>query len=380
MRVLKILLIEDDPALRKEAEATLRRAKYSVKSASDFGEAREVLRKSGGDMVVLSELSVAGESAVEFLKSTLRLYPQVPFILLAKSPPLELVIEALKQGAYDFLRKPVDPGILCHSVARSVEKLNLSIEGERQEKEILDLLSRSRRDLKKASSVNRFMSFLISTAAHDFRGLLTVLDGYHQIIREKCSRGCTAVEQIDLLDQSRRSIARLRTMCDTLLDYHAAEEGKLRVAATSFALDFLLKECVDFYRPYAEQKRVRMELEIPLPAVKAIGDPNRCLQVLDNILYNAVKFTPADGEIRVGAKKEDRNSVTVWVHDSGAGIPESIQKKVLDGDRTVVGKDGNARLGLGLIICKKLLDSQKGRLWFENEHGKGLKVLFSLPA
>ena len=379
MRLLKVLLIEDEPALRKETEATLRRAKYSVKPASDFGEAGEILRKAGGEMVVLSELSVGGESAVKFLKDTLRRYPQVPFILLAKSPPLELVIEALKQGAYDFLRKPVDPGILCHSVARSVEKLNMSIEGERQEKEIRELLSRSREELKKSSSINRFMGFLISTAAHDFRGLLTVLDGYHQIILEKCFKGCIAVDRIDLLEQSRRSIARLRTMCDTLLDYHAAEEGKLKVAATSFALDFLLKECVDFYRPYAEQKRVRMELDLPLPAVKAKGDPNRCLQVLDNILYNAVKFTPADGEIRIGAMKEDGKTVTVWVHDSGAGIPEPIQKKILEGDRTLVGKDGDARIGLGLTICKKLLDSQKGKLWFENDHGKGLKVLFSLP-
>lgn len=379
MRLLKVLLIEDEPALRKETEATLRRAKYSVKPASGFGEAGEILRKAGGEMVVLSELSVGGESAVKFLKDTLRRYPQVPFILLAKSPPLELVIEALKQGAYDFLRKPVDPGILCHSVARSVEKLNMSIEGERQEKEIRELLSRSREELKKSSSINRFMSFLISTAAHDFRGLLTVLDGYQQIILEKCFKGCVAVDRIDLLEQSRRSIARLRTMCDTLLDYHAAEEGKLKVAATSFALDFLLKECVDFYRPYAEQKRVRMELDLPLPAVKAIGDPNRCLQVLDNILYNAVKFTPADGEIRIGAMKEDGKTVTVWVHDSGAGIPEPIQKKILEGDRTLVGKDGDARIGLGLTICKKLLDSQKGKLWFENDHGKGLKVLFSLP-
>ena len=379
MRVLKVLLIEDDLALRKETEATLRRARYSVKSASDFGEAGEVLRRAGGNMVVLSELSVAGESAVEFLKNTLRIYPQVPFILLAKSPPLELVIEALQQGAYDFLRKPVAPDILCHSVARSLEKLNLSIEGERQEKEIRDLLSRSRGELKKASSLNRFKSFLISTAAHDFRGLLTVLDGYHQIIKEKC-KGCTAMEQIGLLEQSRRSIARLRTMCDTLLDYDAAEEGKLKVAATSFGLDSLLKECVDFYRPYAEQKRVRMKLEIQLPGIQAKGDPSRFLQVLDNILYNAVKFTPADGEIRIGAKKEDGKSVTVWVQDTGAGIPKSIQEKILNGDRYVGSRDGDARIGLGLTICKKLLDSQKGKLWFENDHGKGLKVLFSLPS
>lgn len=379
MRVLRVLLIDDDFVSRKEAEEVLRDAKYSVRTAADFGEGWEILRKDGGKSIILSELHAAGESALDFLRKALRRYPQIPFILLAKSPPLESVIEALKQGAYDFLRKPVDPGILCHSVARSLEKLNLSIEAERQEKEIRGLLTRSRKELEKASALCAYKGFLISTAAHDFRTLLTVLDGYHQILKEKCM-GCTAGGQIDLLVQARRSIARLRAMCATLLDYDAAERGELTLQVQTFDLEKLLRECVDFYTPYAEQKKIRMQLENSHAGIRAKGDPGCVMQVMDNLLYNAVKFTPADGEIRVGMMGNEGKSATVWVRDTGDGIPETLQAKILNGEQSIGKKDGNDRIGLGLTICRKLLEAQHGRLWFEAIPGQGLKVLFSLPS
>jgi len=379
MRVLKVLLIDDDPKTRKDAEETLRNAKYSVRTAADFDRGWEILQKDGGKTVVLSELAVGGASALEFLRKALRRYPQVPFILLAKSPSLESVIEALKQGAYDFLRRPVDPGILCHAVARSVEKLNLSIEGERQEKEIRELLLRSKKELSKATILSAFKGFLISTAAHDFRALLTVLDGYHQMLREKLQGGAAA-EQADLLVQAGRSISRLRTMCATLLDYDAAERGELTLQVTTFDLGELLRECLDFYRPYAEQKRIRMELEDIHDAIQAKGDPGRVLQVLDNLLYNAIKFTPGGGEIRIGAMKGEDRSAIVWVRDTGNGIPETVQERILNGDSVAGNKDGNDRIGLGLIICRRLLEIQQGKLWFEKISGQGVKILFSLPS
>jgi len=379
MRVLRVLLIDEDPGARKKAEETLRNAKFTVRTAGDFEQGWEILRQDGGKSVVLAELSVGGESALEFLGKALRRYPQVPFILMAKSPPLESVIEALKQGAYDFLRKPVDPGILSHAVARSIERLNLSIDGERQEREIRGLLTTSRKDLAKASTLNSFKSFLISTTAHDFRALLTVLDGYHQMLQEKC-KGCNTGEPADLLVQARRSVARLRTMSATLLDFDAAERGELLLQRKTIDLEILLRECLDFYAPFAEQKRIRLALEDSRAAVRAKGDPGRIMQVMDNLLYNAIKFTPAGGEIRIGTMKGENHSAVVWVLDSGDGIPESLQEKILNGDHLVGSRDGSERIGLGLMICRKLLELQEGRLWFETASGQGMKVLFSLPA
>ncbi len=377
MKHLRVLLVDDDPDALAQAEETLSSAKYAVTAVSDFDKAAAALARSKGKTVVVSELQVAEKCGLDFLSRTLKSYPQIPFIFQSNAPPLESVIGALKQGAYDFLRKPVDPVILRHSVARSIEKLNLSLDSEKQEKEGRELLTRSREELKKAKTQSDFKGFLISTASHDIKSVLTVLDGYHQIIKERCG-GCTNKEPLGLLEQVRRSIYRLRTMAATLLDYEAAERGELTVALERFPLDVLLKESAAFYRPYAEQKKVDLDVEDRIPGVVVNADAARVTEILDNILYNAVKFTPPKGTIRIGARAEDDSSAVVWVRDTGSGIPKSTVKKIFDRKEITSRKDGNGRIGLGLNICKKLIEAQGGRIWIESAPGRGTKVFFSL--
>jgi signal transduction histidine kinase len=312
------------------------------------------------------------------MEETLRKYPQVPFILLSTSPSLESVIEALKQGAYDFLRKPVDPGILLHAVARATQKLDLSLESEKTEREAGERLARIEEELRKARLLGAYKGFLVSMMGHDFKSILTVLDGYMQILTDKCA-ACTMEEAPKLLNLAGRTLTRLRIMANTLLDYEAAEKGQLRIEPTEFLINSTLDDCVTFYRPYAEQKRVKVLLERNLPRVKVKGDPTRVFQILDNLLYNAIKFTPPDGEIRLGVRLPEDGSATAWVHDSGVGIHKTMLEKIFSENLVVSDKNATARIGLGLNIAKKLIEAQNGKIWVESEPGKGTKVLFSLP-
>jgi signal transduction histidine kinase len=116
-----------------------------------------------------------------------------------------------------------------------------------------------------------------------------------------------------------------------------------------------------------------------MPRLKPKGDEDRVLQILDNLLYNAIQFTPPEGEIRLGARTDDGRSVTVWIHDTGIGIPKSQLEKIFTENQIVTRKDGSARMGLGLSICRKLLEIQNGKIWLDSEPGKGTKVYFSLP-
>ncbi len=378
MGYLRVLLIDDDASFLSWAEEILSAERYSVTAVDDFGKAAAHLRRIRGKTVVLSELSVGKQSGLAFLEGTLRKYSNLPFTFVAKSPPLESVIEALKNGAYDFLRKPVPRDILLHSVARSVEKLNLSLETDRLEKEANEQLARLQAEIKESSVQSAYAGFLISMAGHDFKSVLTVLDGYFQILKDKCA-DCRKTEPIQLMEQTVHTIMRLRTMASTLLDYEAARRGQLRIQAKPFDLNSLLQECAVFYRPYAEQKRVRISVEEGMPRLKAKGDSDRVLQILDNLLYNAIKFTPPDGEIRLGARAVDEKSVTAWIQDSGAGIPKSQLENIFTETRGIDSRDADARIGLGLNICRKLLEVQNGKIWLESEPGKGTKVLFSLP-
>lgn len=378
MKSLRVLLLDDETKFLSQMEEILVGDKYTVTTATDFEEASAAIRRVKGRTVVLAGLKVGKKSSIAFMQDTLKKYPQIPFTFLSTSPSLESVIEALKQGAYDFLRKPVDPGILLHSVARAVEKLNLSLETEKLEKETGDRLSRIEEEMRQARILLNYKGFLISMMGHDFKSILTVLDGYMQILQEKCAT-CTLEDPPKLLELSGRTLTRLRTMANTLLDYQSAEKGQLRIEPREFLLNETIEDCTSFYRPYAEQKRVKVLMEKNLPRVKAMGDPARVFQILDNLLYNAIKFTPPDGEIRLGLQMAEKESVVVWVQDTGIGIPRAMQEKIFSDDLAVADKSPTARIGLGLHIARKLIEAQKGKIWLESEPAKGTKVYFSLP-
>jgi signal transduction histidine kinase len=378
MKPPTVLIVDSDPRDLAKHAAILAEARYTVLQATGYPEAAAILSRHRGRLVVLSFLSAGNESGHQFLKDTLKKYPFLPFIFTATSPPLNSVLGALRQGAYDFLRMPVPPDILLHSIARSVQKLSLTLETEKQEKEIRKLLDRSQEDLKDARTLSSFKGFMISMAAHDFRSIITVLDGYLQFIRERC-KGCDTTEPAGMLDQAARTIGRLRTMASTLLDYEAAESGSIHLDIHPFPLSDSLKECIAFYRPYAEQKKVQLVLEGDSRGVTISGDRGKVMQILDNLLYNALKFTPSKGTIRLSGRKEDGFAV-ICVSDSGAGIPKEKLRKIFDQEEMVATLDSHARLGLGLTICKRLVEAQKGKIRIDSVPGKGTQVHFSLPA
>src|SRR4030067_375049 len=102
------------------------------------------------------------------------------------------------------------------------------------------------------------------------------------------------------------------------------------------------------------------------------------MQVMASLLYNAVKCTAPRGGVRVGARSEDGRVATVWVRDTGVGIPRKIKEKIFSDGVSVVDKDGNARIALGLSICRRLIEAQNGKIWPDSTRGKGTKIFFPL--
>jgi signal transduction histidine kinase len=168
-------------------------------------------------------------------------------------------------------------------------------------------------------------------------------------------------------------------MASTLLDYEAAESGSIRLDIRPFPLSDMLKDCVSFYRTYADQKKVELVLDEDPRGVNVSGDRGMVMEILDNLLYNALKFTPSRGTIRLSGREEDGFAV-ICVSDSGAGIPKEKLRKIFDQGDMVATLDSHARLGLGLTICKRLVEAQKGKIRIDSVPGEGTQVQFSLPA
>ena len=123
---------------------------------------------------------------------------------------------------------------------------------------------------------------------------------------------------------------------------------------------------------------MRLALQGDPDGVTVLGDRGKVMQILDNLLYNALKFTPSHGSIQLSGAKEDGLAV-ITVIESGAGITKEKLRKIFEQSGTVATIDSHARLGLGLTICKRLVEAQKGKIRIDSIPGKGTQISFSLP-
>jgi PAS domain S-box-containing protein len=222
----------------------------------------------------------------------------------------------------------------------------------------------------------------LSRMSHELRSPMTPIHQFVTILLDGLAGDLNA-EQREYLQIILRNVTQLRTMVSDLLDVTRAESGKLSLDLRCVYLTELMPQIL---KPFtlANTKDLRLSFDVigNLPAICA--DPDRVRQIVDNLLDNAVKFTPEKGEINVRAQVSNRDSgfISVAVTDTGCGISSAEQEKIFDylyqvkiGD-TEPGHNG---LGIGLYICKQLVCGHGGRIWVESQPGRGSTFFFTLP-
>jgi signal transduction histidine kinase len=188
-------------------------------------------------------------------------------------------------------------------------------------------------------------------------------------------------------DEQKKWLGKIEDNSNTLvelisdfLDLAKLETGHIELVKSTVSLKPLVETLVENYLPRCEQKKIALYCHID-PALKPIhADRRRLNQVLSNLLSNAVKFTPAGGTIEVGARQTDKET-TVWVKDSGVGISPAELATLFEKYRqSTSGKDSSQiGTGLGLVICKMIVEAHGGKIHTESAEGIGSTFSFSLP-
>ncbi|MGH9821522.1 MAG: sensor histidine kinase, partial [Pyrinomonadaceae bacterium] len=165
------------------------------------------------------------------------------------------------------------------------------------------------------------------------------------------------------------------------LDVSKLESGYVDVNREMVDLASLMQKNIEGFRVLALGKKISIKEALALPLPSTPADPRRLDQVLSNLISNAIKFTADGGEVEVGATLVHETGVQVWVRDSGEGIPADemgeVFKKYRQGGN---GKHSSHKgTGLGLVICKMIVEAHGGKIWVESEEGKGSTFYFSLP-
>jgi signal transduction histidine kinase len=239
-----------------------------------------------------------------------------------------------------------------------------------------DELSRLYRELEEAS---RHKSEFLANVSHELRTPLNAVIGFAQLLRERLVGELNETQE-QYLDDILESAYHLLALINDILDLSKIESGKLDLEIAPFSLVDALDRGVTMLRDRAEKSGVQLVLDTDPEADAVEGDERRILQVIFNLVSNAVKFTPSGGTVDVrSARRSDE--VLVSVADTGPGIAPDDQERIFEEfEQTSIGASHDEGTGLGLPLSRRLIELHQGRLWVESEPGRGATFTFVLPA
>jgi signal transduction histidine kinase len=169
----------------------------------------------------------------------------------------------------------------------------------------------------------------------------------------------------------------MERLISDLLDFNSFEDGQLRVNAERLDIRSLIDSAIDSFHGVAEAKGLSLAADLPADPIMTKHDPHRMLQVVSNLIHNAIKFTGEGGSIRIRVARAD-NFCQVSVADTGVGIPNSELTGIFERFRQLNPSD-HTGLGLGLYISQWIVEAHGGRIWAESEVGVGTTLHFTLP-
>jgi signal transduction histidine kinase len=238
------------------------------------------------------------------------------------------------------------------------------------------LVAALRRANDQLNELDRRKSDFIAIASHELRTPLNLILGYAAMLSED-ARGVNAEQLEGVL----KGATQLRSLIDDMVNLQHVDTGAARLEVSEFAVAELIRSVVDTARELADAKHQSIGIDLTDAALQLRADRDKTRIALNNLVVNAVKFTPNEGKIVVSCKQVN-DEVLIGVSDNGIGIPAKDLKRVFDRffqvEPHIARKHGG--LGLGLAITKSMVELHGGRIWCESVVGKGSRFIFALPA
>ncbi len=233
-------------------------------------------------------------------------------------------------------------------------------------------------DVTELRRLERVRQDFVANVSHEFKTPLTAIQGFAETLLGGALEDPRSNRRF--LEIIREHAVRLARLTDDLLKLARIEAGKLEVQFSAVGVLELVERCAEVTLLKARRKQIVLEIDVPaeLPAVS--GDAMLLREVLQNLLDNAIQYTPEGGRIRVSATAGERE-VILTVADTGIGIPLADQERIFERFyRVDAARSREAGgTGLGLSIAKHIVETHGGRLWVESEVGHGSAFSFSIP-
>lgn len=375
-----ILFIDDEEHILTALQRAFISEPYGIAVTASVVEAMEVIRK-GKIKVVVSDQRMPGVSGVEFLRNVKEQYPEIVRILFTGYTDFSTVEEAINLSeAYRFITKPWNTQELKSIMHQAIGHYDLVAENKRLfevtkiKNEELEVLNRKLKTMYEAQKE------FTSTVSHELRTPLASIKMAIDILISG-TPGEMNVDQRNILGKAERNVTRLKNLINEVLDLSKLESGKMEFNLKENNINDLIREVADSQASVAEQKGLYLKTELDELIPGVAFDYEKIVQVVHNLINNAIKFTAQGGIVVSSHNRAERNHVCVSVKDTGVGMKEGDLLKIFDkfqqlGDPATRGEGGT---GLGLSICREIITRHGGKIWAESKYGEGTSLFFILP-
>jgi signal transduction histidine kinase len=363
-----ILVVEDQADIRSIVLKYLENEGYVRFEAKDGFEALQIF--AGNEIhLVLLDIMMPGIDGFETCRRLKSAYGDkcAPVIFITAKNDTDDVVAGLAAGGVDYLPKPFNAKEVLARIRTHLQNQLLVAEQQR----LVDQLSRAN------AAKNRFLGM----AAHDLRNPLASIRGLSDFLRDGML-GPMTPKQTDIVTTIRDASQQMLEMVNDLLDVATIEAGELKLVVTEVDLVELSGKSVALANIEAAKKKTRIELKTTLPQLTLQADPAKMRQVIDNLLSNAVKYSPPGSTVTIAVDRDAaRGTCGFCVRDEGPGIPANERDKLFKdfGRLSVLPTGGEKSTGLGLAICRKIVEAHKGTVEAQNLPNRGCEFRVILP-
>jgi len=363
-----ILVVDDDRDARRLLEAFLTREGYHIAQAENAVEGLAAIETEMPDLVIL-DIMMPGVSGLEMLQQIRQRFqpPELPVLLLTALSDTGDVARGLEMGANDYMAKPVQTAELAARVHAQVrlKHLNDAHQAALERLRELDVLK------------DKFLQI----TAHDLKSPLgTIMMGL-QILRDAAPLASRVVPEFArVIGTMGFAASTMQAIIDDYLDLEAIKAGRLQLDIHAVSVNQQVQAAAEQFRTYAESKGIALDVALDRKLPTCPADPDRLIQVIANLISNAIKFSPRGAAVRIRTRRSN-GSVRVEVTDQGPGITAEDMPRLFEEFARLSNRPtgGEKSSGVGLAIARYLVEAQGGRIGVESKPGHGSVFWIELP-
>jgi signal transduction histidine kinase len=359
---IRVLLADDEDALRTTIAAWLTDEGFEVEQAADGLEAIKLVQIKDFDIALL-DIKMPGVNGLEVLRFVKKNSSATDAVMMTAMSDVNMAVEAMKLGAKEYLTKPIDldqlvPQLRSLIGKRDAEQRIRQLQAEHTARLLYDLHN-------PISGLRQSIGYLLKGMA-----------------------GTISEHQAELLGYMTNSIDKVIGLLTDMMDLTKLEAGRVRLNKGISDMSDLVQEVAQELRVPLQSSKITVDIHVEPDLPTLEFDREKIHQVIQNLLSNALRTTPAQGVIIFHVQKiamvmeegqQPAEYVMVSIFNSGPGIPQEELALLFDRYRNVTNAKDDQKTNLGLIICQRIIEAHSGKIWAESEKDKGVTFYFALP-